>query len=756
MSLPNSKSVEFIDRFSGQKFTLCGSSADQSVIGPIETGGGTWEPHLVSLFHRLIRPHDVCLDIGANVGVHSLVMADLAHDGHVYAFEPSSMNFAYLKQNLASNRITNVTACQLGLSNVVGKRAFHTLIDIPGASFASDPGTTRSIERAIEDGLGYKFPYTSETVEFSTLDEWLARYRVETVRLVKMDVEGSEDFVVRGGETFLNRAKPFLVAELNTKSLIHYFGIEPRIYFDRLSNIYNHIYMIGEAGELVLVHDFEEVANFLSETKYWADIVCSAVELAPEPYLPPQGLMIELASAIAPCARDSAPGPEMAQQAVPEPNRRQADRIKALYFTVVPLALLTNGGTMCCRNHVEQLSLDPEVDLTVVTAGPDEWAESHRGFVQALGSDHIHLAFEYSPTEKPKLRDELLFPQEKWAYEYSNLDERLVAVVTDLLPDVIVVDYLPSTVYVRSIFDLPIPRVVVTLNREAEFFREQRKSGQIAGRWYYLLIANIRFWLWERWIHEHCHGIVALSRNDLPTGLPDSIVLDDMAPTFRRSHARWSYKGNKDIFFVGNTIHYPNRMAMEWICTKLAPHMEALDPEVRFRLIGAAEADVPESWRRPSIEFLGVADDKEVTRRFTDSAVFVAPIANNFGSKMKLLECLSHGTPFVATVPAMSGLPFLNELDTIDLQQPKQAALTIYELLRNPEKLEALSRRNDALTAEFQGNRYGAWGRLLHRVLSSVRAPRVRPGWRLRVEQAISEMLAAIFRVDFGDKQARW
>lgn len=719
MTLPNSKSVKFIDEYSGRKFQLIGSAEDQSVIVPTENAGGTWEPHLLSLFHRLIRPHDVCLDIGANIGIHSLVMADLARNGHVHAFEPSSMNFAYLKQNLAQNHITNVTAYQLGMSNVAGPRPFHTLVDIPGASFASDLGADRNIDQVIEDGLGYRFPYTSQTVEFATLDEWIVQRRIDSVRMVKMDVEGSEDFVVKGGAAFLERVRPFFISELNTKSLTHYFGIDPESYFNRLSSIYEYIYIIGDAGELGRAREFGDISAVLNDTKYWVDVLCSAVELAEEAYAPPKGLEIEIESQCLPSGTESGAVVQEAQSADPGSEAELADKIKVLYFTVVPLAFASNGGTMCCRNHVKQLGIDPHVELTVVTSGPGEWAEGHRAFVQSLGCENIHLPFEFSPKGKRRLPDEMLFPQEKWAHEYSNVDERLVALVGELRPEVIVIDYLPSAAYVASIFDLSIPRVVITLNREADFFREQRTSGQIVGPKFHLWVANIRFWLWERWVQRHCNGLVALSSNDLPKGLPGTVVLEAMAPTLSRSAAKWSYMGNKDVFFVGNIGHYPNRMAIEWICTQLAVEAEMLDPEIRFCLVGAAEDDVPESWRRPSVQFLGVADDKEVTRRFTESALFIAPISNNFGSKMKLLECLSHTTPFVATVPAMSGLPFLEGLETIDLRQPRDAAKHISRMLNDPETLVALSQRNEASTLQFQATQEGAWGRYLRRVIAS-------------------------------------
>ncbi len=113
----NSKTIELIDSCSNRRFKLSGSAADRSVLEPIEKAAGIWEPHLVRLLHRLVRSDDVCLDVGANIGVHTLVLAGLAPQGRIHAFEPSSKNFSFLKRNIRDNHLGNVTAHQLGISD---------------------------------------------------------------------------------------------------------------------------------------------------------------------------------------------------------------------------------------------------------------------------------------------------------------------------------------------------------------------------------------------------------------------------------------------------------------------------------------------------------------------------------------------------------------------------------------------------------------------------------------------------------------
>jgi hypothetical protein len=61
---------------------LYGLKEDLTVFGPIESGG-TWEPHLIAVLRRIIRPDFVCRDVGANIGAITLVLSRLARDGAV-------------------------------------------------------------------------------------------------------------------------------------------------------------------------------------------------------------------------------------------------------------------------------------------------------------------------------------------------------------------------------------------------------------------------------------------------------------------------------------------------------------------------------------------------------------------------------------------------------------------------------------------------------------------------------------------------
>ncbi len=93
-------------------------------------------------------------------------------------------------------------------------------------------------------------------------------------------------------------------------------------------------------------------------------------------------------------------------------------------------------------------------------------------------------------------------------------------------PEVVVVDYVPSAVFVPSLYATPVPRVTITLKREGEYYREVRRHGlppdASPSRF-----AGWRAGCFERWVYRHSDAVVALTASDLPSwqGAPRTRVV---------------------------------------------------------------------------------------------------------------------------------------------------------------------------------------------------------------------------------------
>ena len=165
----------------------------------------------LAILIRSVGPDPVLLDIGANIGVHSLWFSALAGEkGAVHAFEAQRIVFQMLMGNLALNSIENVYAHHAAMGAAAGTLRLPPvdysrnwnfgglgLIDEgPHPQFA--PG---SAERAAAD--------RGETVPVITLDG-LGLKRVD---FIKLDVEGMELDVLRGGCATIERDRPLMQIE---------------------------------------------------------------------------------------------------------------------------------------------------------------------------------------------------------------------------------------------------------------------------------------------------------------------------------------------------------------------------------------------------------------------------------------------------------------------------------------------------------------------------------------------------------------
>lgn len=158
------------------------------------------------LLPRLLGPGSVFIDVGANQGEFTLVAAKHAKHGRVIAVEPVPGLREDLAANLRVNGFDNVTIVPLALADRPGTLTL----------FADD----RTVEGFQNEGTaslwsgGVRGQVVGE-VEVDTLDRLVTRLALERIDLVKVDVEGAELAVLRGGGESLRRFGPVLLIELS-------------------------------------------------------------------------------------------------------------------------------------------------------------------------------------------------------------------------------------------------------------------------------------------------------------------------------------------------------------------------------------------------------------------------------------------------------------------------------------------------------------------------------------------------------------
>ena len=165
---------------------------------------GTYEPHELRLFASLLRPGDTVLDVGANLGLYS-VLAGLivGAGGQVHAFEPFPAMVAKLQRNLALNGLTNVTVVPKALAARAGEGSLY---------LAGEPGSN-----SLTPGPGFAGALAVPLID---LDGYLEAAGVtQPVRAMKMDIEGAELMALRGADRLLSQHRPALLLEVNPPRL---------------------------------------------------------------------------------------------------------------------------------------------------------------------------------------------------------------------------------------------------------------------------------------------------------------------------------------------------------------------------------------------------------------------------------------------------------------------------------------------------------------------------------------------------------
>lgn len=149
-----------------------------------------------SLLEQLLQAGDIVIEVGANIGAHTVGMAKrVGAAGRVLAFEPQRLVFQDLCANIALNSLTNVDCYWAACGKASGSIVVPEL----------DPGQRNNF-----GGLSLENGRTGRNVQCYALDDFMA---LPKVKLVKIDVEGMEALVIQGGMRLIAKFKPVLYVE---------------------------------------------------------------------------------------------------------------------------------------------------------------------------------------------------------------------------------------------------------------------------------------------------------------------------------------------------------------------------------------------------------------------------------------------------------------------------------------------------------------------------------------------------------------
>lgn len=203
--LPPSGTIR-VNLSNGTKFKLLTNQT--SYVAKLLYWNGPSKFEYTPIFERLSQKVDSFIDIGANTGYYSILAASVNPNITIHSFEPAKGPAHYLRKNIAINNFrTKITAHDIALSDKESEVEFYEVQNAKYRYLSHNLGGVGSLKK--ESNLNR----TSTIVKVLSLDHFVDRKGIQKIDLIKVDTEGTENLVLKGGPQTIQRFKPIIICE---------------------------------------------------------------------------------------------------------------------------------------------------------------------------------------------------------------------------------------------------------------------------------------------------------------------------------------------------------------------------------------------------------------------------------------------------------------------------------------------------------------------------------------------------------------
>ena len=202
---------------------------------------GEYEPEETELIKKLVKPDDICIDGGANIGYFTILMAKQSK--YVMSFEPEPSNRELLQKNLEVNKIINVF------------NDYFALAEFTGDTYLYLCDKSHGMHRI------FRSKHCDKSIMINAVkfdDIWAITHR--EINFVKLDLEGSELGALKGMITMLGECKPTILAEFHPPSIQEY-GANPKQIYDLLTELKYDIRLVPKIDESISYEDLYAATN---------------------------------------------------------------------------------------------------------------------------------------------------------------------------------------------------------------------------------------------------------------------------------------------------------------------------------------------------------------------------------------------------------------------------------------------------------------------------------------------------------------
>ena len=308
-----------------------------------------------------------------------------------------------------------------------------------------------------------------------------------------------------------------------------------------------------------------------------------------------------------------------------------------------------DGGKVRLYNLIKHLSKENEVYLLAYIEPTSD--KSCVNLAKEFCTDVFPVLRE---EDKRIIRDDL--PRSvSFFYTQAMIDE-LKRVLNIVKPDIVQLDFLIMTEYVKHIKDVPVfytEHDMGLLDFNQSFHDRDLNDNERFFEWKKLV-------QYEKRILDFFTSVIVLTERD--KGLVESLNNNIKVTIIPTGVDTDFYKSNdcvgseKNLVFVGHYKHFPNADAIVYFVKKIYPKVIQKISNIKLYIVGSGVTKVVEDLKSDNIIITGEVED--IRQYLKKPNIFIAPVRLGGGIKGKVLEAMAMGVPVVATKEAVSGIDY--------------------------------------------------------------------------------------------------
>lgn len=259
----------------------------------------------------------------------------------------------------------------------------------------------------------------------------------------------------------------------------------------------------------------------------------------------------------------------------------------------------------------------------------------------------------------------------------------LESIITEKKIDVVQVEFF-DLISLGSFLPRNITKIFVhheiRFIRDLRFFQLMEKSYPLID---YLLLKNKGIELSLLEAYDKVVTLSTIDKDELLTYNPLLNIDVSPVPIINKlpSEGIEHFNFSNSITFLGGETHFPNKDAVDWFIENCWSKIKEIYPQITLKIIGVWSEESKLYYKNDSsITFRGFVDDLSVELK---NSIFIAPIRIGSGVRMKIIEAINIGCPIISTTVGMEGLDFINNIDFLVANTPKDFVDDICKLIED-------------------------------------------------------------------------